>query len=117
MEENKNVEEVKTVEDTANLEKEVKMEKKAKKKRNTGRVIFNIIVWIFFLIVIVEATIGIINMQKINNDEKPIWYISMKEKKTEDKTQTIYNLGLYKIVKTDTAKQTKTSLKPFFIGD
>ena len=56
-------------------------------------------------------------MQKINNDEKPIWYISKKEKKTEDKTQTIYNLGLYKIVKTDTAKQTKTSLKPFFIGD
>ena len=58
------VEEVQAVEDTTNLEKEVKKEKKEKRKRNTGRVIFNIIVWIFFIIVIVEAAIGIINMQK-----------------------------------------------------
>ena len=56
-------------------------------------------------------------MQKINNGEEPIWYLDVETTETELKTVTKYNLGLYRIVKTDTAKETKTTLKPFFIGD
>ena len=87
------------------------------KKKKKKRVITDVIITVIFLIIILEAVIGIVNMQKLNNDEKPVWYISTKTKKTELKTETIYNLGLYKIVKTDTAKRTTVQLKPFFIGD
>lgn len=95
--------------------KEVKKEKK--KKRKIVKIIFNILTSILFVIVVLDAVIGIINMQRINNKEEPIWYLSTKTTETELKTVTEYHLGLYKIVKTDTAKETKTTLKPFFLGD
>lgn len=85
-----------------------------KKKRKVGKIIVDILVGILFLFVIFEAVIGMINMQKINNEEKPVWYISKKVESNNLKTETTYNLGLYKIIKTDTAKKTTTTLKPFF---
>ena len=91
--------------------------KKKKKKRKIGRIIFNIFTSILFVVIVLDAVIGIINMQRINNKEEPIWYLSTKTEETELKTVTEYHLGLYKIVKTDTAKETKTTLKPFFLGD
>lgn len=91
--------------------------KKKKKKRRIGRIIFNIITIILFIIIILDVIVGVINMQRIDNNEKPIWYLSTKTTETELKTVTEYHLGLYKIVKTDTAKETKTTLKPFFIGE
>lgn len=85
-----------------------------KKKKKIGKIIVDILVGILFLFVIFEAVIGMINMQKINNEEKPVWYISKKVESNNLKTETTYNLGLYKIIKTDTAKKTTTTLKPFF---
>lgn len=85
-----------------------------KKKKRVGKIIVDILVGILFLFVIFEAVIGMINMQKINNEEKPVWYISKKVESNNLKTETTYNLGLYKIIKTDTAKKTTTTLKPFF---
>lgn len=87
-----------------------------KKKKKTGRIIFNIITSILFIVIILEAAIGIINMNRISNKEEPIWYLSTKTTETDLKTETEYHLGLYKIVKTDTSKETKITLKPFFLG-
>ena len=56
-------------------------------------------------------------MNRISNDQKPVWYLNKKVTESELKTETEYNLGLYKIVKTDTSKKTTVTLKPFFIGD
>lgn len=92
-------------------------QKKPKKKKRIGKIIFNIITFILFVVVVLEAAIGIINMQRISNDEDPIWYLSTTKTETDKKTVTEYNLGLYKIVKTDTAKKTTTTLKPFFLND
>lgn len=88
-----------------------------KKKKRMGRVIFNIITFILFIVIVLEAAIGVINMQRISNEEDPIWYLSTNKTETELKTVTEYNLGLYRIVKTDTARETKITLKPFFLKD
>lgn len=95
---------------------QVSEEKKPKKKK-TSKIILNIITFILFVVIVLEAAIGIINMQRISNKEEPIWYLSTKKTETELKTVTEYHLGLYKIVKTDTAKETKITLKPFFLSE
>ena len=94
--------------------KEEKKEKNKKRRRKVRKIIVDIIIGLIFIFIIFETVIGMINMQKINNEEKPVWYISKKVETNNLKTETTYNLGLYKIVKTDTAKKTTTTLKPFF---
>ena len=97
---------------------QVNEEKKPKKKKKkTSKIILNVITFILFVVIVLEAAIGIINMQRISNKEEPIWYLSTKKTETELKTVTEYHLGLYKIVKTDTAKETKITLKPFFLSE
>ena len=102
-----------SINETEQIKEEIK---EKKKKKNTKRIIFNVIMTIFFLIIIVESIVGIINMQRLNDDKKPIWYINKEYEKTELKEETTYNLGLYKIVKTETSKKTKIALKPFFMN-
>lgn len=99
--------------ETQNLE--VNSKKKPKKK--TSKIIINIISSIIFIVIILEIIVGVVNMNRISNDQEPIWYLNEKTIETDLKTETIYNLGLYKIVKTDTSKKTKITLKPFFIGN
>lgn len=89
---------------------------KPKKKKKIGKIIFNVITSILFIIILLEAIIGIVNMNRISNDQNPIWYLDKKVTESELKTETEYHLGLYKIVKTDTSKKTTVTLKPFFIG-
>ena len=96
---------------------QVNVVQKKKKKKKIGKVIFNTITIILFIVIVLEAAIGIINMQRISNKEEPIWYLSTKTIETELKTETEYHLGLYKIVKTDTSKETKITLKPFFLSN
>lgn len=112
MEENKNIDNQISQTEVADYNKEDK-----RKKKKTGKIIANILTFIIFTVIILEGAIGIINMQRISNKEEPIWYLNTKTTETELKTVTEYNLGLYRIVKTDTAKETKITLKPFFIAD
>ena len=88
-----------------------------KTKKRIGRTIFNLITILLFLLIIGEAALGIINMQKIRNDEKPVWCLSNTKTETELKTVTECHLGLYKIIKTDTSKKSTTSLVPFFLNE
>ena len=115
------IEEIKEVQKVVQVEevKDTKEDKKSKKKKKKKvfNIILNIITTILAIIIVLEAVIGIVNMQKINNDEKPVWYLNKTVTETDAKTVTEYNLGLYKIVKTDTARETKTTLKPFFLAD
>ena len=98
-------------------EKEITVPKKKKKKKKIGRIILNLFTTILFIVIVLEAAVGIINMNRISNKEEPVWYLSTKTTESELKTVTEYNLGLYKIVKTDTSKETKITLKPFFLND
>ena len=76
-----------------------------------GRIIY-VIIGLFLLF---EVIIGFLNMEKLNNDEEPIWYFSSKEEKTQSKSEITYNLGLYKIVKTKDKTEKRIVLKPFFL--
>ncbi len=102
------------------LENEIEIKrglKERRKKRKIGKIIGNTIFAILMLIVVFEAAVGVINMQRINDEKEPVWYISQQENNTDKKQQTIYNLGLYKIVKTETSKKVTITLRPFFIGN
>ena len=94
---------------------ELKEYKKEKKKRSVGRIISRIIWTLIFLFVLFEVVIGLLDMQRLNDDKEPIWYFSSSEKKEKNKTETRYNLGLYVIVKSVEGKEKKISLKPFFL--
>ena len=83
--------------------------------KTIGRIIFRIIYIALGLFLIFEAVIGIMNMEKLNKDEEPIWYINSKEENTKFKSETIYNLGLYRIVKTKEGTEKRVELKPFFL--
>ena len=58
---------------------------------------------------------GVLNMQRINEDKEPIWCFSKTEEQTNNKVEKKCNLGLYVIVKTQEGNEVKTSLKPFFL--
>lgn len=116
---------INNTEEKSNVEKEeteqeltaLQETKKKKKKRKLGRIIGNIIFTIIVLVIAFEAIIGIVNMKKINEGEEPVWYLSSEKQEEATKVITKYNLGLYRIVKTDTDKDTRIVLKPFFIED
>ena len=95
------------------------MENEIKEKKNIGKNIFkfiyNTLITLITILLIFEAIIGLINMQKINEDEEPVWYLNKTEDKTLEKIEIKYNLGLYKIVKTTEKGKMSTSLKPFFL--
>lgn len=97
------------------LEKKENELKKKRKKRKTRRIISDIIFGILALIIVLEAVVGIVNMKKLSDGEEPVWYLSATKEETENKTVEEYNLGLYKIVKTDTKKDSRIVLKPFFL--
>ena len=67
------------------------MENEVKEKKSIGKSIFkfiyNTIITLLTIVVIFEAAIGLINMQKINNDEEPVWYLDKQEEKTTEKEQ------------------------------
>ena len=89
--------------------------KTSKKKRSVGRIISRIISAIIFLFLLFEVVMGILNMQRLNEDKEPIWYFDCKTEKVNNKTQTTYNLGLYVIRKTVDGAEKKLELKSFLL--
>ena len=99
-----------------NKEKQEQLEiKEQEKKHRVGRITLRLFFILLFLFILAETVIGVINMQRLNNNEEPIWYIDSKTEKSTNKTEITYNLGLYVIVKTKEGNETKTTLKPFFL--
>ena len=116
--EENNVEEEIKEENREPEQEETKKEKpKKKKKRKAGRIISNIIFTLIVLVILVEALVGIVNMKKLNDGEEPVWYLSTTKTEEENKVVTEYNLGLYRIVTTNTKIDSRIILKPFFIKD
>ena len=88
-------------------------------KKKTGNKILRFISRILYLLIILfvifEVVIGILNMQRLNNDKEPIWYFSSTQENTKTKKEIRYHLGLYVIVKTTEGGETRLVLKPFFL--
>ena len=95
----------------------VEPKKKKRRKRSIFSIFFDLLGIIIIVVLLAELVIGFINMQKLNNGEEPVWCLENKTEEKENKTIRTCNLGLYRIVKTDTDRETKITLKPFFLGE
>ena len=96
------------------LDEQKKSEKKKNGVSSIIRLFFNIIFTLLFLFVLFETVMGVLDMQRINEDQEPIWYMDSKVETIEGGEQTVYNLGLYVIIKTKVNNEVKVVLKPFF---
>ena len=85
------------------------------KKGRVWGVISRIVWTLITIFVIFEVVMGLLNMQRINDDKEPLWCFNKTEEKTKNKTEKTCHLGLYVIVKTKEGTETKTALKPFFL--
>lgn len=95
-------------------------EKKDNAKRNARkvvRIIWSICMVLVFLFVVFEIAMGILNMQRMNEEKDPLWYFTTDVKKEDSKKITSYNMGLYDIVKTEDLTGTRVMLRPFFISE
>ena len=99
-------------------EKGVEEEDNTKKNtRKVIRAIWSITLTLMFLFILFETVMGILNMQRLNDDKEPIWYIKTEAKTKGNEKKTIYDIGLYDIVKVEDNNGKKVLLKPFFIND
>ena len=97
---NKTAEEI--LEDANEELEEKKEDKKEEKteiiikenKRSIGSIIFNIVISALILFIIFETVMGILDMQRLNDDKEPYWYIDQKVEKKDNKTETRYNIEL-----------------------
>lgn len=97
------------------LDEQRKIERTKRKKENIRSLIYRIIFGVIFLFVLFETVIGVLDMQRLNDDKKPVWYIDEKVENKDNKEITTYNLGLYVIIKTKQEDGIKIVLKPFFL--
>lgn len=97
------------------LDEQRKIERAKRKKENIRSLIYRIIFGVIFLFVLFETVIGVLDMQRLNDDKKPVWYIDEKVENKDNKEITTYNLGLYVIIKTKQEDGIKIVLKPFFL--
>ena len=89
--------------------------KEDKEKTSIVAVISRIMFVLVFLFLIAETVLGVLNLQKIDDDKEPIWCIKYETKDEDGKKEKICDIGFYVIVKTKKGNETKTSLKPFFL--
>lgn len=110
-----------TEEENKQEEIEVKQEetpkKEKKKRKGIISIIISIILWIIVLIVLVSVVLGLINFNRISKDEEPIAVLDTRKIEEEDQNVTIYDFGVYRIEKTESAKNTTISLKPWFMSE
>ena len=94
-------------------EKEILRKKRIYRRKN----MFDIFLIIVFIFILIEAFIGFVDLKDLSEGRDAKIYINKKYKEDEYSNKTIYNLGLYKIVVTNTTRTTKTALKPIFFKD
>lgn len=92
------------------------VEPKVKKTSIISR-IFSFILWIIMLLVLASVILGLVNFGKISNNEEPYAVLDTKLIEKENKNITIYDFGIYRIEKIETAESTTISLKPFFMSE
>lgn len=94
------------------MEDEVKSKKSGKK---VFKYTFNTVLVLIFLFVLFETVIGLLDMQRLDKNEDPLWYINSSTEVVDDKTITKYNLGLYVIHKEESSSEKKLFLTLFFV--
>lgn len=91
-----------------------------KKKRNIVKIIFNVILTIFSLVILFNAIVGVVNFSQISNDKDPYIFTEVETTTSEDKITKVYHQGLFNIIveknmKNGLVASEKWSLKPWFL--
>lgn len=103
------------MEDTINT---VDVESKPpKKQRKLFFTIVNVIIWLFILVLIYCIGLGLININRLQQEKKPYLLVDTNEYKKDDKHVTVYHFGPYKIVYLDNGSTGTYSLKLWFFSD
>ena len=96
-------------------QEEIKKQESKSRKKGVFRFIYNTIITLLILFVVFETVMGLLDMQRLNDDKEPIWYIDSKVEERDNVKETTYNLGLYVIEKTESSAEKKVVLKTFFM--
>jgi hypothetical protein len=94
---------------------EVKEKKKPSGIGKFFKFIFNTIITLAVIAILLNTVIGVLDMQKLNNGEDPLWYTDVETTNDNGGTKTTYKIGLYVVEKVQDGQSTKMMLKPFFL--
>lgn len=74
-------------------------------------IIGDIILWIIIILFLINTGIAYLSYRQVSDNSNPSVYL----KKSKNDNNTIYNIGLYKIVISENNLEKNVSLKLFFI--
>lgn len=137
MEENKVVVENNTeelipivIEETLPVEEEVKQdvqevkientmaevkEEKPKKKRNIFVRILNLLAFLLLTFVVFETVIAFLNFNMIRQNKEPNLFVTKTKETRGEYDYTIYDMGLYRIIRKEDLKNYEIRMLPFFL--
>lgn len=89
-----------------------------KRKRSVFGLLLSIVSFLAFLFIIFETVIAFLNFNLIREEKEPEYFVTSSIETDEndpDTKYTIYDMGLYRIVRKDTVKNYEIKLLPFFM--
>ena len=89
--------------------------KKPKKKRRVWVIILNIIAFSLLIFVAFETVIAFLNFNLIRDNEESKYFVTKSTDSKDGYDYTIYDMGLYRIVRKEDAKNYEIKLLPFFL--
>lgn len=89
--------------------------KKPKKKRKIWAMILNFIGFCLLIFVAFETIIAFLNFNLIQNKEEPKYFVTKSTDTKGEYNYTIYDMGLYRIVRKENKERYEIKLLPFFL--
>lgn len=90
-------------------------EQKQKKKRNIFIRILNVLAFLLLLFVIFETVIAFLNFNMIRDDKEPNLFVTKTKETRGEYDYTIYDMGLYRIIRKEDLKNYEIRMLPFFL--
>jgi len=113
--ENMNIESLQNDNEKVEAEVKVEIKEEKKKKKSILSVMLTIISILLFLFVAFQTIIAFLNFNQIRNEQEPSYFVTKSTDKDENYDYTIYDMGLYKIVRKEDEKRYEIKLLPFFL--
>ncbi len=88
---------------------------KTKKKHHPFMILLNIFATLFFLFILFEVVIAFLNFSMIKQDKEPSCFATKRTETKGEFDYTIYDMGLFKIVRKEDQKEYSIKLLPFFL--
>lgn len=97
-----------------NAQAEVR-EEKPRKKRNIFVRFLNLIAFLLLLFVVFETVIAFLNFNMIRQNQEPNLFVTKTKETRGEYDYTIYDMGLYRIIRKEDLKNYEIRMLPFFL--